>query len=241
MKKNIMKYLQFLPFAICLGSLIIYLVYTIYIKANKAVIVTDKLISTLKIYLIIALVSLFIGLLIILLKKIFNLVDVMPKIKLPKKEKVQKLKAEKKKEQVIEIKNNEETKNIQEEIQEVIKEEVKEEIKEVKKERNLNDNNKEYIFKLEGVSCPSCKGLLAKDAAICPHCGILFDNEILRILDKYYKKETKKKKSPVVILANVLLTILFIILILLVVNLIINKAHENKTNIMPSAFIEKVN
>ena len=51
---KILKYLQWIPFAISLGALIIYIVYTIQIKMNPAIIVTDKLINTLKTYLIIS-------------------------------------------------------------------------------------------------------------------------------------------------------------------------------------------
>ena len=78
--KKFLTYLGWLPFAISLGALVIYLVYTIQIKLNPAIIVTDKLIGTLKAYLIIALVSLFIGLLIILIKLFILIVFKIMKI-----------------------------------------------------------------------------------------------------------------------------------------------------------------
>lgn len=222
--KKFLKYFQWIPFAICLGALIIYLVYTIEIKLNPVIVVTDKLISTLKTYLIIALIALFIGLLIILIKKIYYL-----NIPSVSKEKVKKEK--KKKEKVAkEIKQDPPLKISQEKVEEVY---------------TINDK-KEYTFKLDGVTCPECSGLISKDAAICPHCGILFDDELLKFIEKHKNKiknvqkieYTKKTNKKGVLIANICLIILFIILTFLIINLLINKANENKSNILPSGIIE---
>lgn len=244
--KKILNYLSFIPFAVSLGALIIYLVYALQIKINKSVVVTDELTARLKTYLIIALVSLFIGLLIILIKKIYNLFKTDSKVEKVKKEKTKKVKEKKKK------------KSKKEKIK---KEEVKDDILKVKLTNpKLNgdvivgkledtmqnvevyiDDKKEYNFKLDGVSCPECGGLISKDAAICPHCGILFDDEVLRFLTKKEKvqEKVKRKKDKKIIIANIFLIILFIILILLLSNVIINKGKENKSNINPVVINEK--
>lgn len=234
--KKILKYLCFIPFAIFLGSIVIYLVYTVQIKLNKSIVVTDELMARLKTYLIIALVSLFIGLLVVLIKKIYNLFKTDSKVEKVKKEKSKKVKE----------KNNEKIKK-----EKPKKEEVKNDILKVKLTNpKLNgdvivgkledtmqdvevyiDDKKEYNFKLDGVSCPECGGLISKDAAICPHCGILFDDEVLRFLTK--KEKVKHKKDKKVIIVNIFLIILFIMLILLLSNVIINKGKENKSNIHP--------
>lgn len=221
MRKYI-KYIEWLPFAVCLGALIIYLVYTIQIKMNPALIVTDKLISTLKTYLIIALVFLFIGLLIILIKKIYILKHPNFTIK-EKKVKTKKVKPalEKAKEEKIVVSEND-----------IIKEVVEETVYTI-------DDKKDYTFKLDAVACPECNGLISKDAAICPHCGILFDEELLNFLERHKNKISKVEKVKYVkskpklgvIIANICLIVLFIFLIFLVSNLLINKANENKNNI----------
>jgi hypothetical protein len=45
-------------------------------------------------------------------------------------------------------------------------------------EKSIGDK-KDYYFKLDKVSCPDCSGLISKDAAICSHCGIVFDDKVL--------------------------------------------------------------
>ena len=220
--KKIFKYLEWLPFAISLGSLVIYIVYTIQIKMNPAIIVTNKLIGTLKAYLIIALVSLFIGLLIILIKKIRKLMKseetIIKEYTIPKEEKV--IITEPTKEEIITVTNNTEEEKIY----------VKEEpvITETKIYKEVNPT-----YKVNGVKCPECNNNISKNAGICPHCGILFDDEIIKIIKKYEKEEIKivKRKKSFSFLANVILTILFIILIILVCNMLYNKYNQNLKNI----------
>lgn len=215
--KKIIRYLEWIPFAIALGSLVIYLVYTIQIKLNPAIIITDKLISTLKTYLIIALVSLFVGLLIILIKKIRRLIKVEKREEIYKEEKV--IINEPKKEEVIRVVEKEPVKEI------TLEDEMRmENEKPIIKE-------KKYVYKVEGIVCPDCGNHISKNAGICPHCGILFDDEIIRVLKKYDKKQTKKTGKSFSFIANVLLTILFIILIFLICNMLYNKYNENLKNI----------
>lgn len=201
--KKFIKYLEWIPFAICLGSILIYIIYTIRVKINPAIIVTDQLVSTLKTYLIISLISLFIGLLIILIKKIHKLTK--PTVKSYVRHTI-------KEEKIIEEPKVivEETKII-EEPKVTIEEPIKEEKIEVKKE---------YVYKLEGVVCPECGLSISPNAAICPHCGILFDEEIIKVIKKYEKSKNKevRKNSLMVTIANILLIILFIFLIYLMWN-----------------------
>ena len=193
--RKILRYLEWIPFALALGSLVIYLVYTIQIKLNPAIIITDKLINTLKTYLIIALVSLFIGLLIILIKKIRGLVKVEKRENITKEEySKEKVVISEPKKEVIERK--------------IIKEEtlLEDEIK----DRQINPiiNEKKYVYKVEGVVCPECNNPISKHAGICPHCGILFDDEIIKIIKKYDKKQNNTPRKPFTFIANILLTIL---------------------------------
>lgn len=231
--RKILKYLEWIPFAIALGSLVIYLVYTIQIKLNPAIIVTDSLINTLKTYLIIALVSLFIGLLIILIKKIRKLIysdekivkeTIVKEYKYPKEEKV--VITETKKEDVIKVKEEtpiETTTIVKEQVEEPIKEEIIKETKIIEKEEPV------YKYKVKGVVCPECNNPISENAGICPHCGILFDDEIIKVIKKYEKG--KNKRRPFSFVANVLLTILFLILIFLICNMLYNKYNENIKNI----------
>lgn len=203
--KKFIKYLKWVPFAICLGSLVIYLIYTIRIKLNPAIIVTESLISALNTYLIIALISLFIGLLIILIQKIYKLTKQNNYIK---EEKV-----------VYTYPKEEKT---------IITEEKKDDVVTTKEEKIIEKEPivvKEKVIIENGVNCPECNNKISKSAAICPYCGILFDKEILKVIKKYEKKEYKV--NPIITIANILLTIIFIILILLICNYLYNRYNDN--------------
>lgn len=222
--KKILKYLSFIPFAVCIGSLLIYFVYTIQIKFSKRVIVTESLTNNLKLYLIIALISLFIGLLIVLLKKIYNL------LKAEKNVTINKVKEEKL-DDVIKIKLKNPKLN-----GEKIVGKLEDTMQNVEV---YIDDNKNYNFKLDGISCPECKGLISKNATICPHCGILFDEALLRVLSNNKTPVVKKKTSKKIIVINIFLILLFIILILLVSNVLLNKGKENSNNINPVVLNEE--
>lgn len=234
--KKIFKYLEWLPFAISLGSLVIYIVYTIQIKMNPAIIITNKLIGTLKAYLIIALVSLFIGLLIILIKKIRKLMNseqtIVKEYSMPKEDKV--IITETKKEDFVKVFDDSyiNDEKIVNNTQKYEKTYVKEE-QIVTKDIEPEEVKPTYTYKVNGVVCPECNNYISKNAGICPHCGILFDDEIIRVLKKYNKKEIRevKRKKSFSFLANILLTILFIILIILVCNMLYNRYNQNLKNI----------
>lgn len=233
--KKYSRYLEWIPFAICLGALLIYIVYTIQIKTNPAIIVTDQLVSTLKTYLIIALVSLFIGLLIILIKKIRKLsrptvksyvrhtireenVVEQPRVVVEEPKVVEQPRVV-----VEETKAVEQPKVVVEETKIVTEPKVEEKVvmaEPIIEEKIVHENKKQYIYKLEGVVCPECGNSISSKAAICPHCGILFDEEIIKVIKKYEKGKTKvrRKNSLMVTLANILLIILFIFLIFLIWN-----------------------
>ncbi|MBO6145453.1 MAG: zinc ribbon domain-containing protein [Bacilli bacterium] len=227
--KKYSRYLEWIPFAICLGALLIYIVYTIQIKTNPAIIVTDQLVSTLKTYLIIALVSLFIGLLIILIKKIRKLSR--PTVKSYVRHTIReenvveqpRVVVEEPRVVVEEPKVVEQPKVVVEETKIVTEPKVEEKVvmaEPIIEEKIVHENKKQYIYKLEGVVCPECGNSISSKAAICPHCGILFDEEIIKVIKKYEKGKTKvrRKNSLMVTLANILLIILFIFLIFLIWN-----------------------
>ncbi len=203
--KKLVKYLQWLAFAISLITLLVYLVYTLYIKLNPSIIVTDRLVKSLKTYLIIALVSLFIGLLIILLKKIYYLTrsEAIVKTKTRKvvvsEQPIDKIKFAK--------------------VDEVISEEIKE------TKRVVKDND-------DKVRCSECGNVISKDAAICPHCGVLYDKAILKILKKYDKiKEKKERKiSFAAFIINIILIIVFFVLCVILGNKIYDKVEYYKNN-----------
>ena len=220
--KKYSRYLEWIPFAICLGALLIYIVYTIQIKTNPAIIVTDQLVSTLKTYLIIALVSLFIGLLIILIKKIRKLSR--PTVKSYVRHTIREENVVEQPRVVVEEpKVVEQPKVVVEETKIVTEPKVEEKVvmaEPIIEEKIVHENKKQYIYKLEGVVCPECGNSISSKAAICPHCGILFDEEIIKVIKKYEKGKTKvrTKNSLMVTLANILLIILFIFLIFLIWN-----------------------
>ena len=70
--KKISNYLLWLPFAVSISSFVLYFVTTVKIKL-KNTFVTESIQNTLKMYLIIGLISLFIGLLIVFVKKVIKL------------------------------------------------------------------------------------------------------------------------------------------------------------------------
>ncbi len=234
--KKILKYLIWIPFALSLGSLLIYIINIVIIKMNPNAIVTEKTTITLKTYLLIALVSLFIGLFIVLIKKIYNLLTInnMYKTKRKKIKKSKKIKNE-------EISNKNDVLKVQIANPEVKEDKIVGKLTDTMQDVEIYVNNKkDYNFKLDGISCPECSGLISKDAAICPHCGILFDDAVMRVLSNNTSLGVKKKKSgKKIIIVNILLIILFIFLIFLISNLIFNKGKENNNNINPVVLNEE--
>ena len=206
--KRYNKYLIKLPFIISAICILIYIIYTIHIKLHPSIIVTDAMLVTLKILLAVALISLFIGLFIIFIRK-------------------------------LQVLNNSEKIIIKEEENNIMKTDEK---KVVNKKSNMviSENvtkekviiTKEKENKLLYTRCPECDGLISDKAAICPHCGILFDKEVIRVLKKYENKKDREETgySLISILINVFIIIIFVIFIILISNILVDKYNKNYKN-----------
>lgn len=103
------------------------------------------------------------------------------------------------------------------------------------------EKKKKADVNFDTVSCPECSGLISKDAAICPHCGVLFDEKIINIVNDNKKKLQKKNKkfSLKKFILDTLLILLFMVLTFLVVNLLINKSAENYNNVNGTNIVSK--
>lgn len=250
--KKVVKYILWLPFAVSISSFLLYFVYAIRIKF-KNLAVTESMQNSLKLYLIIGLISLFIGLFVVFIKKTIMLfkMDDMDSLKehkvkvkeskvtnkvisIPKKEYEETIS---KNELILKIlnpvfKNNKITGTLDTTNQNVIvyldKDEEKVDVKqEVIKENEIVEDL------LIDSNCPECGYPISKEAAICPHCGILFDEKVLGIIKNNEKKLKKKSKkfSLKKFILDMLLILLFMILIFLVGNMLINKSAENYNNV----------
>ena len=238
--KKVVKYILWLPFAVSISSFALYFVYAIRIKF-KNLTVTESMQNSLKLYLIIGLISLFVGLFVVFIKKTILLfkMDDSENIKenkvisIPKNEQEQTIS---KNELILKIlnpvfKDNKITGTLDTTNQDVIvyldKEEKVEVKQEVIKENEIVDDL------LIDSNCPECGYPISKDAAICPHCGILFDEKVLGIIKSNEKKLKKKNKkfSLKKFILDMFLILLFMILIFLVGNMLINKSAENYNNV----------
>lgn len=218
--KKILNYLLWLPFAVSISSFVLYFVTAVKIKL-KNTFVTESIQNTLKMYLIIGLISLFIGLLIVFVKKVIKLFKPDNNVK-----EIKTIKNEKNDDKnifMLKIVNpvfsdNKIIGTLEETDQHI------EVYIEKKKKTDVN---------FDTVSCPECSGLISKDAAICPHCGVLFDEKIINIVNDNKKKLQKKNKkfSLKKFILDTLLILLFMVLTFLVVNLLINKSAENYNNV----------
>ena len=237
--KKYYRYLRILPFIICIVCLVIYLVYVIHLKLHPSIVVTDSVVTTLKVLLIVALVSLFIGLLLVLLRKIYSLKEnetvVVKKTTVTKEVIPETIKEEK---VVVKTDNVARdviiNKKVKTQTNEIVSKEKKEEKVEVMVE-------KEEENKLLYVSCPECGGLISSNAAICPHCGILFDKEVIKVLKKYDKQKDDARRSYGIVstLINIFIIIIFIIFIIIVTNALIDKYDKNNKNLNPFSTEEK--
>lgn len=250
--KKVVKYILWLPFAVSISSFALYFVYAIRIKF-KNLTVTESMQNSLKLYLIIGLISLFIGLFVVFIKKTVLLFK-MDDMDSSKEHKVKKVKEQKVTDKVIVVpkKEYEETTSKNELIlkilnpvfkdnkitgtldttnQDVIVCLDKEEKVEVKQEEIKENEIVEDL--LIDNNCPECGYPISKDAAICPHCGILFDEKVLGIIKSNEKKLKKKNKkfSLKKFILDMFLILLFMILIFLVGNMLINKSAENYNNV----------
>lgn len=215
--KKVFKYLLWLPFAVSIGSFALYLRYIIMFKLDSNIIVTDQIKSTLNGYLIVAFTSLFIGLVIILFKKVMNLVHNNKSIKVSN---VVKKEENLDKDFIGAIENND-----------VIKESNF--MKDIKNNDiiriHIDNSNKDTIKNQK--KCPKCGNIVDKEAIICTNCGILFDKSILSYFQKSDEVASKKKSPIINIIVNFVVIILCIFLIFLIGNKIVNQRNENLSNI----------
>lgn len=218
--KKILNYILWLPFAISIGSFVLYFITAIKIKI-KSIFVTEDIQNILKMYLIIGLISLFIGLLIIFIKKLIKLFKSNKDIK------------------EIKIINQEKNENKNIFMLKIVNPIISDnKITGLLEDTNQNvevyiEKSRKVNINFDTVSCPECTELISKDAAICPHCGILFDDKIINIVNdnkRNLKKKNKKFNLKIFIL-DILLILLFMFLTFLVINLLMNKRSENYNNI----------
>lgn len=206
--KKVLKYLSWLPFAISIGSLILYLRYFIMFKLDSNLVMTDAVKETLNNYLILVFVSLFVGLLIILFKKIFNLVNTDSENKVKEV-----IKNSDSNNEVLNDANNQEFINaiennsrtfctINEESNfikyvksnKIIKVKLSEPITGQSLKGKIIDTDDDIEILLldddiqyfnnkndviDSIRCPKCNNVVNKDAFICTNCGILLNKNAI--------------------------------------------------------------
>lgn len=243
---KILKYLLWLPFAVTIGAFALYLRYIIMFKMNSNIVITEEVNNTLNGYLIVGFISLFIGLLIILFKKIINLThnNMIDKKEIDISSSTDQdfINAIEGNSGVIE---HEEESNFMRDIK-------SDNIITIKLDRNTNNSmvsgkivgtNKNVNILLSNddmniisnnnikqqKQCPKCNNILDIDAIICTNCGILLDRSILDVFNKKEFDEIRsKRKLPFVnFLINFIVILLCIFLIFLISNKIINQREEN--------------
>lgn len=215
--KKVLKYLSWIPFAISIGALVLYLRYFIMFKLDSNLVMTEKVEETLNNYLILVFVFLFIGLLIILFKKIFNLINTkdnsIKEITKKDKEDNDVINNVNNQDFINAIENNSRTLlNINEESNfmkyvksnKVIKVKLSEAIssqtikgKVVDTDEEIEilllDDDLEYFNNkneiIDSVKCPKCNNVINKDAFICTNCGILLNKEVLNDIVLDFNKE----------------------------------------------------
>ena len=250
--KNYLKYLNWVPFGISIGALILYLRYTIMFKLDSNLIMTDKVKESLNQYLIILFISLFVGLAIVLFKKIFILVNSTSKEKINFNNNEVNY-ADNKFKDIIE---NENESNFAKDIKKnkVIKVRLSEPIlgnsvkaKVIDTDEDIEilllDDDIDLINQMNNsIRCPKCGKMISKDAFICTHCGVLVNKEIFNEISEVFNKNNKQeisyevKKIPkqnkfITFLVNFIIIIICIFLIFLIVNKIMNQKEKNYNNI----------
>lgn len=222
--KKVFKYLSWIPFAISIGSLILYFRYFIMFKLDSNLVMTDKVKETLNNYLILVFVSLFVGLLIILFKKIFNLINTDNKDKARKV--IQNNTSNNEVLNNIEdnqgfidaIKNNSKTFCTINEESNFIKYVKSNKIIKVKLSEPINgqslkgkiidtdedieilllDDDIKYYNKndvIDSIRCPKCNNMVNKDAFICTNCGILLNKSALNDIMQDFSCKKKTKEN----------------------------------------------
>lgn len=246
---KIFKYLSWVPFGVSIGALILYLRYFIMFKLDSNLVMTNEVKETLNGYLIIVFVALFIGLLIVLFKKIFNLVNSGDK----KQEISTKNTDLENSEFINAIENNSRVlTNIGDESNfmkyvksnKVIKVKLSDPIIGQTVKGKVVDTDEEIEILLldddkinDSVRCSKCNKFVSKDAFICTNCGVILNKEALSniVLDFNKDKEVitvkRKKFNFALFIVNFMIIILCIFLIFLIGNKIVNQREMNINNI----------
>ncbi len=261
MKSNkILNYILWLPFAISIGALVLFLRYFIMFKLDSNLIMTKDVKETLNGYLIIVFVSLFVGLLIVFFKKIFALVNTDKKKDkdniLPSNNWSSNISNDKK---VINyVENN--SKGITNEsnfikyakANNVIKVKLSDPVTWPKLKGKVFDTDEDIEILLldddidynviDSIKCPKCNKIVNKDAFICTNCGVLLNENLLSDVISNFKEtkkeeeiikveeQPKKKFNFVLFLVNFMIIILCIFLIFLIGNKIVNQRDKNYSN-----------
>lgn len=222
--KKVLKYLSWVPFAISIGSLILYLRYFIMFKLDSNLVMTDTVKETLNNYLILVFVSLFIGLLIILFKKVFNLINADSKDKVK-----QVIKNDDSNNEVLNDYDNQEFINaiennsrtfctINEESNfikyvksnKIIKVKLSEPITGQSLKGKIIDTDEDIEILLldddiqyfnnkkdviDSITCPKCNNIVNKDAFICTNCGILLNKNALNDIVLNFNNQKKSLQN----------------------------------------------
>lgn len=227
--KKYNNYIEWIPFGVSAGALFLYLRYVIMFKLDSNLVMTEKIHETLNTYLIVLFVSLFIGLFIILIKKILLLKNETTKeIKLVsnKKEKISNV--NKYNDKLLKVKVSDKMYTT------LLKGKIlgsNDDI-EIIFDDDYNYNNVTDIK--DPRRCPKCDNMINKDAFICTKCGIILNKEALSdvISDFSIKRETyiKPKKKLSILIVNIIIIILSIFLIFLIGNKLVNERNKNLDN-----------
>lgn len=249
---KIFKYLSWVPFGVSIGALILYLRYFIMFKLDSNLVMTNEVKETLNGYLIIVFVALFIGLLIILFKKIFNLVNSGDKKEEIKEVKVSNTSNKEDNAFIDAIESNSrillnvvDESNFMKYVKsnKVIKVKLSEPIIGQTVKGKVVDTDEEIEILLlddeinDLTRCPKCNKMVSKDAFICTNCGVILNKEVLNdiVLDfnnEHEVVEVKRKKfNFALFLVNFMIIILCIFLIFLIGNKIVNQREMNINNI----------
>ena len=222
--KKLTDYLLWLPFAVSIGALILYLRYFIMFKLDSNLVMTDKVKETLNGYLIIVFISLFVGLLIIFCRKIFDLIKSGEKVTNNNK-KVENI-PEKIVEDTVTVNNSDDDfinaiensarvlTNVDNEsnfmryvkTNKVIKVKLSEPIMGPSVKGKVVDTDEDIEILLldddivgnnvmDSIKCPKCNKIVNKDAFICTNCGILLNKSALNDIVDFNKEEKIYKKE----------------------------------------------
>ena len=248
-KKKLWNFVIFVPFALAIGSFILYLRYYFELKSKTDIKVTELIETYLVRYKNIGIVCLAIGVLLLFIKTLIEYlrVDKEPayieetnalyrisrkqeenqnnKYTLSEDKIINDLLNEKNLKAVFVNTNNEKQIKFKEydSRNSIIK---FYDLDEPKVEKQVIEEKvaDEYVTydTTEFKKCKKCKSIIAKDSIICVHCGTVL---------KEQKTKTKKPFNPVIFAVNMIVILLCIILALLIINKINKQVEINKSNL----------